>query len=53
MTCFAAALEALPRLGADAGLRAAVAGFTERHVLRGRCPADDVLDAHVREESSL
>ena len=51
VTCFAAALEALPRLGADAGLQAAVADFTDRYVRRGRCPADDVLDAHVREES--
>jgi glutamate--cysteine ligase len=42
--CFAAALDALPRLGADAGVRQAVADFTHRYVLRGRCPADDVLD---------
>lgn len=49
--CFAAALEALPRLGASTGLQAAVADFTERYVLRGRCPADDVLDARERKES--
>lgn len=42
--CFAAAEAALPRLGASAGVRAAVAEFTERHVARGRCPADDLLD---------
>jgi glutamate--cysteine ligase len=40
--CFAAAAEALPRLGADDGVRAAVAEFTERYVARGRCPADDL-----------
>ncbi|MEU5668358.1 ergothioneine biosynthesis glutamate--cysteine ligase EgtA [Streptomyces longwoodensis] len=42
--CFAAALEALPRLGADRALVDAVAGFRNRHVLAGRCPADDLLD---------
>ena len=43
--CFAAALEALPRLGADTAVRDAVAAFTDRYVARGRCPADDLLDA--------
>lgn len=38
--CFEAALEALPRLGAEA-LVPLVAGYTERFVLRGRCPADE------------
>ncbi|MEU6390585.1 ergothioneine biosynthesis glutamate--cysteine ligase EgtA [Streptomyces sp. NPDC046939] len=42
--CFTAALDALDRIGADTGVREAVASFTRRHVLRGRCPADDVLD---------
>jgi glutamate--cysteine ligase len=42
--CFAAAQEALPRLGASAAVEAAVAGFIDRYVLKGRCPADDVLD---------
>ncbi|KAA0921516.1 ergothioneine biosynthesis glutamate--cysteine ligase EgtA [Streptomyces apricus] len=42
--CFAAAAEALPRLGASPGVRAAVAEFTDRYVARGRCPADDLLD---------
>ena len=41
-TCFAAALDALPRLGVDP---APTAAFAERFVDRGRCPADDVLDA--------
>jgi glutamate--cysteine ligase len=41
-TCFAAALDALPRLGVDPG---ATAAFADRYVDRGRCPADDVLDA--------
>ncbi|UQA91706.1 ergothioneine biosynthesis glutamate--cysteine ligase EgtA [Streptomyces halobius] len=45
VACFAAAQEALPRLGASPDVRAAVADFTERYVARGRCPADDHLDA--------
>jgi glutamate--cysteine ligase len=42
--CFAAAGEALGRLGAPAGVREAVAAFTNRYVLAGRSPADDLLD---------
>jgi glutamate--cysteine ligase len=42
--CFAAALEALPRAGADGETVAAVQEFVERYVERGRCPADDRLD---------
>ena len=42
--CFAAALGALDRLGA-AGLAPALESFAERYVERGRCPADDTLDA--------
>lgn len=44
VTCFTAALGALPRLGATAAVTDAVAAFVERFVLRGRCPADDLLD---------
>ncbi|KPI17008.1 glutamate/cysteine ligase family protein [Actinobacteria bacterium OK074] len=44
--CFAAAAEALPRLGASAEVRDAVAEFTDRYVHRGRCPADDLLSLH-------
>ncbi|MEU1037972.1 ergothioneine biosynthesis glutamate--cysteine ligase EgtA [Streptomyces sp. NPDC005907] len=44
VVCFAAAAEALPRLGASPEVREAVARFTERYVARGRCPADDLLD---------
>lgn len=40
--CFTAALDALDRLGASTAVRDAVAAFHERHVLRGRCPADDL-----------
>ncbi|MGI5167873.1 ergothioneine biosynthesis glutamate--cysteine ligase EgtA [Spirillospora sp. CA-253888] len=40
--CFAAALEALPRLGAGA-LVPLVEEYADRYVERGRCPADDVL----------
>jgi glutamate--cysteine ligase len=42
--CFAAALEALPRLGATAGVMDAVAAYRDRYVARGRCPAHDLLD---------
>jgi glutamate--cysteine ligase len=38
--CFEAALDALPRLGAQA-LVPLVAGYMERYVARGRCPADE------------
>lgn len=43
MTCFAAASEALPRMGATEDVRHAVAEFIDRYVARGRCPADDLL----------
>ncbi|MGC9540507.1 ergothioneine biosynthesis glutamate--cysteine ligase EgtA [Streptomyces sp. UG1] len=43
-TCFATALEALPRLGATAEVTHAVAAYRDRYVARGRCPADDLLD---------
>ncbi|WP_248958642.1 glutamate-cysteine ligase family protein [Sphaerisporangium perillae] len=44
--CFRAAIEALPRLGAGAGLVADVEAYTDRHVTPGRSPALDVLRAH-------
>lgn len=44
VVCFAAALEALPRLGATTGVTDAVAAYHDRYVARGRCPADDLLD---------
>ena len=43
-SCFLSAYAALARLGVRRDLRDAVAEFTERYVLRGRCPADDILD---------
>ncbi|MCG0287864.1 ergothioneine biosynthesis glutamate--cysteine ligase EgtA [Streptomyces sp. PSAA01] len=43
VSCFATALDALPRIGASPAIIAAVAGFTDRYVARGRCPADDLL----------
>jgi glutamate--cysteine ligase len=46
--CFELALEALERGGADPSAVAATAEYAERYVLRGRCPADDTLDALVR-----
>jgi glutamate--cysteine ligase len=47
--CFVAAYAALARQGVARPVRDAVADFTERYVLRSRCPADDVLDlARVR-----
>ncbi|MEU9082952.1 ergothioneine biosynthesis glutamate--cysteine ligase EgtA [Streptomyces sp. NPDC048357] len=39
--CFLAAAEALPRLGASEHVQETVGAFTERFVLRGRCPADE------------
>jgi glutamate--cysteine ligase len=42
--CFEAADAALARSGASARIRRAVADFTERYVLKDRCPADDQLD---------
>ncbi|MFG1664756.1 ergothioneine biosynthesis glutamate--cysteine ligase EgtA [Streptomyces sp. Y7] len=44
VACFAAALEALPRLGATTEVTDAVAAYRDRYVARGRCPADDLLD---------
>ncbi|MFF7981676.1 ergothioneine biosynthesis glutamate--cysteine ligase EgtA [Streptomyces sp. NPDC007901] len=44
VACFAAALEALPRLGATPEVVAAVRAYRDRYVLQGRCPADDLLD---------
>ncbi|RLU87599.1 ergothioneine biosynthesis glutamate--cysteine ligase EgtA [Streptomyces griseocarneus] len=49
--CFAAAREALPRLGAPPHVLTAVDEFTARYVERGRCPADDVLDRVLGKES--
>ncbi|GAB2761335.1 ergothioneine biosynthesis glutamate--cysteine ligase EgtA [Streptomyces bullii] len=42
--CFAAALRALPRLGATTAVTDAVTAYRDRYVARGRCPADDLLD---------
>ncbi|WP_236718158.1 glutamate-cysteine ligase family protein [Actinoplanes sp. TFC3] len=42
--CFVAAYEGLTRQGISREVRDAVAAFTDRYVMRGRCPADDVLD---------
>lgn len=42
--CFDLALEALPRMGATRAVQDAVAGFRDRYVARGRCPADDLRD---------
>ncbi|MEV1006911.1 ergothioneine biosynthesis glutamate--cysteine ligase EgtA [Streptomyces sp. NPDC049881] len=46
--CLAAAESVLARDPADAPLRRAVAAFAERYAARGRCPADDQLDAAAR-----
>ncbi|MER6152714.1 ergothioneine biosynthesis glutamate--cysteine ligase EgtA [Streptomyces hirsutus] len=43
--CFSAALRALPGLGATTEVVDAVAAYQDRYVARGRCPADDLLDA--------
>ncbi|MFJ9425357.1 ergothioneine biosynthesis glutamate--cysteine ligase EgtA [Streptomyces sp. NPDC101249] len=44
VACFAAALDALPGLGATTEVTDAVAAHLDRYVLRGRCPADELLD---------
>jgi glutamate--cysteine ligase len=44
-TVFAAVLDALGRLDAGPETVAAVEAYVARYVDRGRCPADDVLDA--------
>ncbi len=43
--CFAAALDALPRLGAATEIIDVVEHYRARYVSRERCPADDLLDA--------
>ncbi|MGW1873717.1 ergothioneine biosynthesis glutamate--cysteine ligase EgtA [Streptomyces sp. NPDC001975] len=53
VTCFAAALDALPRLGAGTGVMDAVAAYADRYVRRGRCPADDVLDRQRDPDASV
>ncbi|CAM5647181.1 Glutamate--cysteine ligase EgtA OS=Streptomyces violarus OX=67380 GN=egtA PE=3 SV=1 [Streptomyces violarus] len=44
VTCFTAALDALPRLGATPEVTDAVTDYLDRYVVRGRSPADDLLD---------
>jgi len=44
-TCFATALDALPRMGTSAGRMAHTAEYADRYVDRGRTPGDDLLDA--------
>ncbi len=51
--CFVAAYAAPARHGVARPVRDAVADFTERYVLRGRCPADDVLDGVAGAPRSL
>jgi len=44
-TCFAAALDALPRLGAGGALLDSTADYADRYIDRRRTPGDDLLDA--------
>jgi glutamate--cysteine ligase len=44
-TCFAEALAALPRLDAAPSIIDVVERYRDRYVSRGRCPADDLVDA--------
>jgi glutamate--cysteine ligase len=53
LACFLAALAALPRLGADPALVSRVERWIDRYVCRGRCPADDRLDAWARSGSTV
>ncbi|MHB8670634.1 MAG: ergothioneine biosynthesis glutamate--cysteine ligase EgtA [Acidimicrobiales bacterium] len=50
-SCFAAALEALDRRGADPGTVAATAAYHDRYVAVGRCPADDRLASWIQDGS--
>ena len=43
--CFGAAAEALARNGTPEPMRQALTDFAQRYPERGRCPADDLLDA--------
>ena len=43
--CFTAACASLARSGASAQVTGAVADFADRYVSRGRCPADDLIEA--------
>jgi glutamate--cysteine ligase len=44
LACFEAADAALGRAGAPAAIRRQVTDFADAYVLRGRCPADDMLE---------
>lgn len=46
--CFAAALDALPRLDCPLPVREAAADYAARYVGRGRSPADDLLEEWAR-----
>ncbi|MCW2715788.1 MAG: glutamate/cysteine ligase family protein [Frankiales bacterium] len=46
LQCLLAAAEALPRMGA-AALAREVLAFAEHYTARSRCPADDLLEAHL------
>lgn len=46
--CFSAAIDALPRVEALGESAAVTEAFSDRYVARGRCPADDLLDAWYR-----
>lgn len=46
--CFAAALDALPGLGADRDVIDVVERYRDRYVARERCPADDLIDTWRR-----
>jgi glutamate--cysteine ligase len=48
---FDAALQAMVRLGTDATTVLAVEAFVDRYVARGRCPADDRLEAWEADET--
>ena len=48
--CFEAAEASLARSGTPPAVRNAVTDFADRYVQRGRCPADDILDAIGNQE---
>jgi glutamate--cysteine ligase len=52
-TCFAAALEALPGMGAGPALLAATSDYADRYVGRRRTPGDDLLDAWFADRAGV
>ncbi|MFJ7417682.1 ergothioneine biosynthesis glutamate--cysteine ligase EgtA [Streptomyces uncialis] len=53
LVCFAAACEALPRLGASPEVMRAAVEYRDRHTARRRSPADDLIDGFTQHGKDL